>query len=363
MQTMHSFRLLPADEQIAAFLRAELERGLWVGRMPGVNWLAAELGVNRRNVEAALRQLEKEGWLAGHGRGHKRRIAARHAKGARPMRIGFMDYEQIQRTTEGYTIEVQHLLREAGHTVFFTEKCLTDLDMDVEKVARVVRRAKADAWVVSSASREVLEWFSAQPVPAFAFFGRREGLPIAGAGPDKVPALLAATRHLIGLGHRSILQLVRRERRYPLPGRGEQAILDELKAHGIPTGRFNLPDWEETVDGFHACLHELFRVTPPTALIIDEAQFFVAAYEFLAHTRIRVPEQVSLVCTNLDHAFEWWKPPVSHIRWDYGPVVRRIVRWAANVSRGREDLRQTLTPAEFVEGGTVGPAPRRRARA
>ena len=200
-------------------------------------------------------------------------------------------------------------------------------------------------------------------MPAFAFFGRREGLPIAGAGPDKVPALLAATRHLIGLGHRSILQLVRRERRYPLPGRGEQAILDELKAHGIPTGRFNLPDWEETVDGFHACLHELFRVTPPTALIIDEAQFFVAAYEFLAHTRIRVPEQVSLVCTNLDHAFEWWKPPVSHIRWDYGPVVRRIVRWAANVSRGREDLRQTLTPAEFVEGGTVGPAPRRRARA
>ena len=36
-------------------------------------------------------------------------------------------------------------------------------------------------------------------------------------------------------------------------------------------------------------------------------------------------------------------------------MVRRIVRWAANVSRGKHDLRQTLTPAEFVPGGTIGP--------
>ena len=43
-------------------------------------------------------------------------------------------------------------------------------------------------------------------------------------------------------------------------------------------------------------------------------------------------------------------------RWDSHPVVRRIVRWAADVSCGKEDLRQTLTPAEFVPGGSVGPA-------
>ena len=37
------------------------------------------------------------------------------------------------------------------------------------------------------------------------------------------------------------------------------------------------------------------------------------------------------------------------------PLVRRVTRWAANVSRGKEDLRQSLTPAVFVEGGTIGP--------
>jgi hypothetical protein len=38
-------------------------------------------------------------------------------------------------------------------------------------------------------------------------------------------------------------------------------------------------------------------------------------------------------------------------------MVRRIVRWAANVASGKKDRRQTLIPAEFVPGGTIGPVP------
>lgn len=69
----------------------------------------------------------------------------------------------------------------------------------------------------------------------------------------------------------------------------------------------------------------------------------------------RVPEDVSLVCTDADPSFDWCQPPISHIRWDIDPVVRRVVRWVGNVSAGKPDLRQTLTPAEFVPGGTIGP--------
>jgi hypothetical protein len=39
-------------------------------------------------------------------------------------------------------------------------------------------------------------------------------------------------------------------------------------------------------------------------------------------------------------------------------VVRRVVRWAANVSHGKQDLRQSLTKAKFVPGGTIGPMSR-----
>jgi hypothetical protein len=38
-------------------------------------------------------------------------------------------------------------------------------------------------------------------------------------------------------------------------------------------------------------------------------------------------------------------------------VVNRIVRWVQHVSQGKEDTRQTVIKAEFIEGGTIGPAP------
>ena len=68
-----------------------------------------------------------------------------------------------------------------------------------------------------------------------------------------------------------------------------------------------------------------------------------------------MPEDLSLVCDDPSTAFEWSRPTVAHINWDSLPVVRRVVRWAANVSQGKTDLRQTLTKAEFISGGTIGP--------
>jgi DNA-binding LacI/PurR family transcriptional regulator len=203
----------------------------------------------------------------------------------------------------------------------------------------------------------VLEWFSAQPMPAFALFGRRRGLAMAGAGPDKVPATLAATRALLGLGHRRLVLLMHRRHRLPRPGPVPSAFLDELKAHGIRVGAYHLPDWEESKVGFQACLTRMFALTPPTALIVDEVHFFAAAHQFLAQRRLRVPQDVSLVSTDDDPAFIWCEPSVAHIRWNAGPVVRRVVHWAAHVSAGQRDVRQSFTPARFVPGGTIGPAP------
>ena len=99
----------------------------------------------------------------------------------------------------------------------------------------------------------------------------------------------------------------------------------------------------------------MFGLTPPTALIVDEAPFFTAALQFLARRGYRVPDDVSLICTDADRNFTWCQPSVAHISWDSRPVVRRILRWAVNVSHGKKDLRQVLTPAKFIRGGTIGP--------
>jgi DNA-binding LacI/PurR family transcriptional regulator/biotin operon repressor len=353
---MPGLTVLSASEQVAAYLEGELRRGAWTGQMPGGDRLAADLRVGRDTVEAALRQLENEGLLVNQGRRRGRRIEPSACDpAARRIRVGVLLGEPADLRID-YIVEFQHALAKAGHAVVVAPKDMLDLGMELPRIARMVTNTKADAWVVVAGSKDVLEWFAGRPEPAFALFGRRRGLPLAGVGPDKPRAYATATRELIGLGHRRIVMLARPRRRLPEPGASERAFLDELATGGVAPGPYHLPDWEESIEGFRMCLESLFRLTPPTALLVDEAPFFVATQQFLARRGVRVPEDVSLVCTDADPAFEWCWPAVAHVRWDSRPVVRRILNWASNVGLGKEDKRQTVTAAEFVSGGTIGPA-------
>ena len=353
---MQGLPILTASEQVAAHLREALGRGFWNARVPGVNGLARDLGVANETVETALRLLEREGLLVGQGPGRRRRIVIPEGEiEATPLRVGLLVHDYLDRLAD----ELSHLLKEAGHIPVKPHKTLLDLGMDAKRVAGFVRQAKVDAWVVFSASREVLVWFAEQETPVFALFGQRHGLPIAGTGPDKGPAFAEITRRLIALGHERISLLGRASIRLPQPLPATRAFLGELEAAKIVTGAYNLPDWEETSEGFERILNSLFARTPPTALILCEPFLYHAAHHHLARRGLWVPKDVSLVCTDGDPSFVWCRPAVAHIRWDYRPVLRRIVRWTNNIARGKEDRRQTSTKAEFVEGGTVGPAPKR----
>ena len=353
---MKAFRPLSTVAQLAGHLREEVLQGTLCGSMPGVNRLAGTLGVSGRMVIAAVKQLEREGMLLGQGPRRRSRIVLPAGVAAgRRLRVAFMDYNPTA-LTERYISDLQHLLASAGHVAFHAGKTLLELRMDVRRVARLVAQTEADAWVVCAGSREVLEWFAAQPVPAFALFGRRRNVPLAGAGPNLLPACLAAVRRLLELGHRRIVMLARQERRAGGPGNIERAVLDEMAAHGISAGPYNLPDWEESREGFHRLLEKFYRLTPPSALILDEAFLFAAAQQHLAQRGILAPQHVSLVCTAPDPTFAWCQPTIAHIRYDLRPVLRRVARWADNVARGKDDRRQSHTKAEFVDGGTVGPA-------
>ncbi len=351
---MSNWQRESAVSQLCAHLRGELEQGRWVGQMPGVIKLADELGVARNTMEAALHELERQGILVPQGHGKGRLINLKEAHKSSGIRVALMVGESAERGLD-YMIELRRELEQSGHSAFFVSERMNELGMDVRRIAKVVEKTGADAWVLLAAGREVLEWFVAQGIPAFAFFGRGEGLPIASVSPDKRTIYAAATWELMNMGHRRIVLMARARRRLPEPGGTERAFLKALAAGGITTTSYNLPHWEESADGFNSRLKELFRVTPPTALILDEAPFFFAALRFCALRGLRVPGDVSLICTDADPGFDFCQPPVSHIRWDSKPLLKRIVRWAGNVNHGRKDLEQTMTPAEFIPGGTIGP--------
>jgi DNA-binding LacI/PurR family transcriptional regulator len=350
------FARLSVAEQTAAHLREGFRTGRWSGTLPGVLLLAAELDVAPPTLRAALRELEAEGLLVSHGMGRRRTIAAAAAT-PRPLRVGILihDVPMNAQTQDGLLKPIQHDLEAAGHVAFFTRKSQVELHHNLRRIQALISKTPADAWIVGAGSREVLTWFSEQPVPCLALYGRTTGLSIARAGPDKEPAYRAATRRLIELGHRRIVLLTLSSRRKPIPGRVERAFLEELVAHGIPTGDYNLPDWKETPEGFNTLLESLFHSTPPTALIIEEEPRLIAAMAFLLRRGIKVPEHVSLVSTDPD-SLNWCHPGFAHMTWDNALIVRRVTRWVSSVRHGHPDRRTITCPAEFIPGGSIGPA-------
>jgi DNA-binding LacI/PurR family transcriptional regulator len=188
-------------------------------------------------------------------------------------------------------------------------------------------------------------------------YGRQSELPIASAYPEMLTGQTLAVQRLIELGHKRIVMLAREERRKPIIAKPEQAFIDQLKAAGITTGEYNLPEWEESREGLRRLLDELFRFSPPTAMIFQEARLFIAARSHLSDYGIVAPRDVSLLVADNDPSFAWCEPTVSQIQWDSNAVVRRVVRWAMNVAAGKDDRKKIGTESMFVEGGTIGPAP------
>jgi DNA-binding LacI/PurR family transcriptional regulator len=351
---MSSFHISSAPEQVAKHLREQLILKVWVNTMPGGASLARELGVGRMTIEAALTQLEKEGLLVPQGPRRRRKIELpeQPTKPTR-LRVAILLYEPSDQSLE-YIIDCKNKLEEAGHTAFYVPSSLTEIKMDVQRLARMVEKTEADAWVVCGGTREILQWFMQQKTPAFALFGRRRNLKIAAIGPDTIPALVEATRRLIDLGHQRIVNLDSLLN-VSDPGTAGTAFLDALSAGGITAGTYNIPGWEGGIEGLYAYLDSAFQRTPPTALIASSGPNYFATQSFLVNRGIRVPQDLSLICVDDDPHFSQCRPSVSHICWSRRPVVNRIVRWVRNMSQGKEDTRQTMIKAEFVEGGTIGP--------
>ena len=354
---MNSVPRLSMPERVAAHLREGIHQGRWRERLPGVARLAVELDVSRHTARRALQLLETEGLLSGRGLCRSRTIAAQTLS-EHPLRVGILAHSsllELQLKTAQTLAQIQQQLAGAGHEVFVTPKSQTELKHDVRRIVNHLRAHPADAWIVTSGSRPLLEWCAAQTLPCLALYGRSSGLALARSGPDKVPAFIAATRQLVELGHRRIVLIARHARRHPTPGNVERAFLGELAAHGIATGPYHLPDWEESPAGLAELLENLFQRSPPTALIIDDTTHYLATAEFLARRGIRVPLQVSLVSTDDDHLLAWCYPGIAHIKWDHAPIVRRVVRWIAAVRRGMPDRKIINFPAEFIPGGSIGP--------
>lgn len=360
MPIMQPFRPQSLVDQVHAHLRESLLEGTWRERLPSEPRLVAELGVSRRVVREALKRLADEGGIQETGQGKRREISTNTQTGSAPrrQRVRILLGEPLQSdnaSSQYLMLSLANRIKEQGHDCEFAHRSIQELGDKPQRLERMVRETGADMWIIYSAPRWVLEWFSTRSQPAFAIGGRPQGLGLANVFISLSNAVREIVKSLVALGHQRIVLIAPGAWRLPVPGPTQTSYLSALQAHGIPYDtHFNLPDWEDTPDGLERLLESLFRVTPPTALIVLEPVHCVAVCAFLADRSLRIPRDVSVISLVADSIFAFRKPQFSQVRWNNTAMISPVLRWVNAVAAGKHPRTASVIHSTFDPGGTIG---------
>jgi DNA-binding LacI/PurR family transcriptional regulator len=365
-------RRLSVVDQAADHLRDGIRAGRWKSHLPGMVKLADELGVARNTTVKAVARLISEGViLPAEGRNpHAIATVTPDRSGPRQLRVGLLLMSTLENHPTAHQREILRImadLKSAGHECIPVHFPSGKTTQKTGYLPRLVRDTGADAWLIYTGARNILEWFSSgKGGPALAIGGRCRDLPIAAAvGYDAAAIVRVITHRLLDLGHRRIVLITNLDARHPKPSRTVLAFREELETAGVRPGEFNTPEWEETAEGFLRLLNSLFRVTPPTAVICNNLHTTCGTAAFLTRQGLSVPGDVSVVCFSSGDTLPAWVFPGSdfaHVEDDVAPLFRHIREWVTQVAENRADNRQVWCTANFVEGNTIGPAKPSHAR-
>ncbi|MFD5271460.1 LacI family DNA-binding transcriptional regulator [Streptomyces sp. NPDC058335] len=170
---------------------------------------------------------------------------------------------------------------------------------------------------------------------------------------------LAATEHLLSLGHRRIGLIAGPPRLLCSRARfdGYRAALE---AAGVATDEsLVVPGDFHPESGFTGCNTLLDLPEPPTALFAASDQMALGAIEALRRRGLRVPEDMSVVGFDDLSEVRWSSPPLTTIRQPLADMGQLAVRTVLRLARGErpDSPRVELGTELVVRASTAPPAP------
>jgi LacI family transcriptional regulator len=177
---------------------------------------------------------------------------------------------------------------------------------------------------------------------------------------DYETAARLATEHLLGLGHTRIATI--EGPAGVTSGRGHHSgFTAALTAAGIPVDpalvRRGSFDWFFGRDA----AEDLLRLPePPTALLVSNHEASFGVLPVLGDRGVRIPDDLSLICTEEEPFFTWWSPPLTTVDNRAGDQARRAAELLLTqlsgdgepVADGHAEL---LEPRLVIRGSTARP--------
>lgn len=344
-------------EHTLHLLKQGIQQGSWVGLLPGERELSQLLQVSRPTIRAALAALEREGWLEVK-QGARRSIVRSQKQGApeAPPVIGLLSSRPLHEIiphAQAWNERFREVLAREGYSVqnHYGRRWFTPTPE--RELAAFTTQSPAAAWVLFLSTAAMQQWFETSGRPSIVSGSLHQGIRLPMVDFDhRATCRHAASRFLVK-GHRSMVFL-----RTGRPSAGdiesEQGFFEGIAAVDGASGV--VVEHDGSPASIRAAVSRILRQTStPTGVLVLRANAALVVASEMIRRRVRIPEDVSVVCRDSDHFLDYFSPAIA--RYEADPLIhaQRLAKLVLRiVKEGGGPVTKVRLIPKFRPGESLG---------
>jgi DNA-binding LacI/PurR family transcriptional regulator len=287
--------------------------------------------------------------------GYRRNLSARMLASKRSRLIGVAIWGSSHYGPQQTLLALDAAARRAGYRL--SVNTLHELtERDTHDAVEELLQLGVEAVVLIIPHESVLTYATEVDLglPTLVVEGDLSRVPLT-AGVDNVEGARLATRHLLDLGHRTVVQVA------GPPGWAEAAArVDgwrrELEASGRPVPPLRWGgDW--SAQSGYAAGVSLARDQDVTAIFAANDQMAIGVLAALREAGRRVPQDISVVGFDDLPEAAYLDPPLTSVRQDFLELGQRTMALLERVLAGEEQPTVDLVPTALVVRSSTAPPP------
>lgn len=351
-------------DQVLDYLRSRLREGIWKEALPAERQLAAQLGVGRHTLRAALAALEKEGLLKERSQRGTLLASGSRTRQKQPASIGVVFSNGVDRVVgKGlvYLDELRYFFARKGIEVVVHRAPFHPRRISVHFQRMVIGFPHA-LWILISPTDPIQQWCMQHRIPAMMIGNRSEAYAMPAVSLNTRAACRHAVGRMLAKGHRRIALIL------PIHEKGEEEesrrgfseAIEESPHRDEVTARLEVH--HETKESIRRMVDRLVALKErPTAWLICRQGHYMTIHSYLLGLGTRIPKEISLISRDTDIYLGDLDPEPCRYASDTTHLARVVARYAQRLMDGKADGHPqgelVLIVPDFVEGETLGESP------
>ncbi|MFC4592504.1 LacI family DNA-binding transcriptional regulator [Sphaerisporangium corydalis] len=255
--------------------------------------------------------------------GYRRNLVARALVTRNSRRLGVVSFETTLYGPASTVYGIEQAARDAGYLISIVSLRTIDMAGVLDGIEHLTGQG-VNGIVVVAPQRLTAEALRdmATSMPVVVVEGGQAG-DVPAVSVDQVRGAYMATRHLLDLGHETVWHVSGPAGWLEAGGR-VQGWSEALTAAGRAAPELLPGDWSPR-SGYRAGQRLAAMVGEVTAVFVANDQMALGVLRAFSEQGVRVPGQISIVGFDDIPESEFFSPPLTTIRQDFGAVGRRSI--------------------------------------